>query len=266
MPRNNSAPGLRRWSWRSKSACIGCRRMQVGWIRSRSSSARYNGTSSPPTIFRVRWRWKSSSRPTLMTSIVTRSRFSGRTRKQNCSRNSVRRNQWNSLRNSCGLYLASVCPPSSPRYEVRNDGRQFLRLFCLRTMATPIEDHQPRPGEALDIALGAAAGHHRVLVPPHHQGRRVHTAQEDGESAIKHVRLPGNAHRHFPIDFPHFSLLDRRLLAVQCLELHRIMETPFDILLARDQKLIGNLALQWLHPHRPDEHHVREAVVAHRGQ
>src|SRR5262245_20348497 len=108
MPRNNSAPGLRRWSWRSKSACLGCRRMRVGWIRSRSSSARCNGTSSPRTIFRVRWRWRSSSKPTLMNSIVTQSRCSGRTRKQNCSRNSARRNQRNSLRNSCGLYLAGV--------------------------------------------------------------------------------------------------------------------------------------------------------------
>jgi len=32
--------------------------------------------------------------------------YDGHTRKQNCSRNSARRNQRNSLRNSCALYLA----------------------------------------------------------------------------------------------------------------------------------------------------------------
>src|SRR5262245_58044393 len=42
--------------------------------------------------------------------MVTRSRCSGRTRKQNCSRNSARRNQRNSPRNSCGLYLVGVAP------------------------------------------------------------------------------------------------------------------------------------------------------------
>ena len=67
-------PWIRRWRCPLKSGFTGCRRMPVGSIRSRSSSARCTVTSSPRTIFRVRWRWRSISRPILMSSIGIRRR------------------------------------------------------------------------------------------------------------------------------------------------------------------------------------------------
>src|SRR5262249_28912892 len=120
MLRNNWDRGLPRSSWPLKCGFTGYRRMRVGSIKSRSSSARYNGTSSLRTISPVRWPWRSSSRPILLSSISTRSRFSGHTRKQNCSRNSGRRNQRNSLRNSCGLYLVDACCTKYPNGLVTN--------------------------------------------------------------------------------------------------------------------------------------------------
>src|SRR5262252_13561 len=108
MPRNNSDRGLRRWRCPLKSGFTGCRRTRVGSIRSRSSSAKCSVTSSPRTIFRVRWPWRSSSRPILMHSIGTRNPFSGHTRKPNCSPSSGPHSQRNSLRNSRGQYLEAV--------------------------------------------------------------------------------------------------------------------------------------------------------------
>ena len=87
------------------SGFTGCRRTPVGSIRSRSSSARCNVTCSPRTIFRVRWHWRSSSRPILMSSIGIRNPFSGPIRKPNCSPSLGHHSQWNSLRNSRGQYL-----------------------------------------------------------------------------------------------------------------------------------------------------------------
>src|SRR6266478_797587 len=110
MPRNNSDRGLRRWSWHLKSGFTGCRRTRVGSIRSRSSSAKCSATSSPRTIFRVRWPWRSSSRPILMNSIGIRNPFSGHTRKPNCSPSSGHHSQRNSLRNSRGQYLVAASP------------------------------------------------------------------------------------------------------------------------------------------------------------
>ena len=65
-----------------KSGCTGCRHMRVGSIKSRSSAARCNGTSSPRMICQGRWPWSNLSSTRLMSAIGIRNRCHGRTRRQ----------------------------------------------------------------------------------------------------------------------------------------------------------------------------------------
>src|SRR5580692_13013477 len=94
--------------------------------------------------------------------------------------------------------LAEIAPAASLifRDECLDEARELIRLLHLDAMPGRTHELEPRLRQQGGILLTRAARHDLVVVPPHHERRGAHAAQQMGQALVVHVRLPGDPEAH----------------------------------------------------------------------
>src|SRR3984893_7594007 len=147
--------------------------------------------------------------------------------------------------------------------ERPDEPREPIRLFHLDAMTGGAHDLEPRLRQQGRVMLSRAPWYDFVVVAPDNQRRGAHSAQQMRQGLTVHVRLPGDAKAHLAAEVPIDELVGRHI-AVYPREGLLIVEAGPRVVQVADDRLVKDVALGGLHPHRPAHHEPVELAGSHR--
>ena len=119
-------------------------------------------------------------------------------------------------------------------------------------------------GSASAYCLATSTGTIASSAPWRTSAGVPHLAQQRGQAAAEHVRLPGEPRRHLAAVVPELLVGPPGVVAEGLPEPVLVAEAGHDVLVEVDHHLVQDLALARLEAGRADEHEPADALLAHR--
>ena len=119
-------------------------------------------------------------------------------------------------------------------------------------------------GSASAYCLATSTGTIASSAPWSDEGGGAHLAQQRGQAAAEHVRLPAEPRRHLAAVVPELLVGPPGVVAEGLPEPVLVAEAGHDVLVEVDHHLVQDLALARLMAGRADEHEPADALLAHR--